>query len=244
MFISPTLNSKILKDHHLCPGECSQAFVVSSLNEPSTGIPPKCSVCKTVIVGASFERQLNNEQLNQYLSYVAMKTIGPDEKITNCPFCNYFEVWPRGFIGMDILFCSGCNTCSCVHCNLKCEPPSEKGYDADFASAQIRSDSSSYLYHMECAELAPFKQSVDEAIEKGTGRVCPGCKQQGRKNEDCTHMTCINCRQVWCYVCGLPENSCDKEDPNGNIYSHNEDWDINPRRCPMYLTAISEIDGR
>jgi len=46
------------------------------------------------------------------------------------------------------------------------------------------------------------------------------------------------------YVCGVDEAECNKQDPHGNIYSHNTDWDLNPLRCPMYLTEVNQIDVR
>jgi hypothetical protein len=58
-------------------------------------------------------------------------------------------------------------------------------------------------------------------------------------------MTCNNCRTVWCYFCGERESIVDKADPEGNIYSHNEDWHLYPtRRCPMFLYLLCEFDNR
>ncbi len=45
-------------------------------------------------------------------------------------------------------------------------------------------------------------------------------------------------------MCGLDEAACDKEDPDGTIYSHNEDWDLNPLRCPMFLIEVNKVDER
>ena len=77
--------------------------------------------------------------------------------------------------------------------------------------------------------------------------ICPGCKLAGRKDDACTHMTCTKCITEWCYVCGLDVKSCDKEAPReggrvNDIYLHNKDWEINEKRCPMYLTKILEVD--
>ena len=72
---------------------------------------------------------------------------------------------------------------------------------------------------------------------------CPGCKLGGRKDNNCTHMSCTACHTVWCYICGLEEKKLDKSDPKGDIYRHNEDWDTNPKRCPMYFNEIHDIDA-
>jgi len=76
---------------------------------------------------------------------------------------------------------------------------------------------------------------------------CPGCQLAGRKDDACTHMTCTKCSTEWCYVCGLDVESCDKEAPRvggrvNDIYLHNRDWEMNEKRCPMYLTQILEVD--
>jgi hypothetical protein len=72
---------------------------------------------------------------------------------------------------------------------------------------------------------------------------CPTCGLGGRKDDACTHMKCIKCDTDWCYICGLKEADLDKE--NGDsIYQHNELWHENEARCPMYLTAINQLDKR
>jgi hypothetical protein len=81
-------------------------------------------------------------------------------------------------------------------------------------------------------------------IEEGSQRCCPDWGEGGIKDERCTHMTWSNCKTVWCYFCGKSEKEADKADPNGNIYSHNTDWDTNPKRCPMYLYQIYKVDNR
>ena len=35
-----------------------------------------------------------------------------------------------------------------------------------------------------------------------------------------------------------------KSDPKGNIYRHNDDWENNEMRCPMYFDRIHTIDAR
>lgn len=100
------------------------------------------------------------------------------------------------------------------------------------------------MSHYSCYEYKDIKADWEKALEKGTKRYCPECKVGGIKDDACTHMTCDNCNTVWCYLCGKSEANCDKSDPNGNIFKHNDNWDTHPRRCPMYLTQIGQIDFR
>ena len=49
---------------------------------------------------------------------------------------------------------------------------------------------------------------------------------------------------MFCYVCGLSLAEADREDPNGNIFQHNVNWETNDKRCPLYLYWIKSIDSR
>jgi hypothetical protein len=72
---------------------------------------------------------------------------------------------------------------------------------------------------------------------------CPGCGNGGRKDTACTHMTCEECHTVWCYVCGIAEKYLDKANPDGNIFSHNDNWKtLYPKRCPMFFLELHDID--
>ena len=94
---------------------------------------------------------------------------------------------------------------SCFWCkkaiknNVK--PGDDKKYDMD------QKDTES---HFECAQLAPIKQKWDKAISDGQTQSCPKCGLSGRKNNACTHMTCVKCKEQWCYVCGLELDKLDK----------------------------------
>ena len=98
--------------------------------------------------------------------------------------------------------------------------------------------------HYKCYEYKELKAEWETAIEKGIKRSCPNCGIGGHKDDACTHMTCDNCHTAWCYLCGVSDDKLDKKDPSGNIYSHNEDWDSNEKRCPMYLTEVFQVDER
>jgi hypothetical protein len=145
---------------------------------------------------------------------------------------------------MDFFFCRNedCSRQTCAHCKTECHQSTGIYTDADYD--QALADSANFLYHMECADLAPFKIQFEQAISLGTGMACPSCGHFGRKDDACTHIRCIKCQTMYCYVCGILESACDKEGDTGTIYNHNIDWDINPRRCPMYLTEVAQIDNR
>ena len=232
------------QSHHLCT-ECCPAYVRTIMEDPEALVPPKCTTCKCEVILETFERQLDAPQHSLYLSHLAMKTIEEGTKLMGCPFCSYFEIWPLELTGMDFLFCrkQSCQKSTCAHCKIECDRNEDGGVEDEGYDAACR-NSSNFLYHMECAELARYKQQFERAIEQGMGIACPSCGHFGRKDDECTHITCMKCQVRFCYVCGLSSAEADKSDPNGSIYHHNDDWDINPLRCPMYLTQISEVDDR
>jgi len=50
-----------------------------------------------------------------------------------------------------------------------------------------------------------------------------------------------------CLVLRIDVKMCDKAAPRDgrpadDIFLHNQDWEANPARCPMYLTQILEVD--
>mmetsp|Transcript_1887 Transcript_1887/g.3002 ORF Transcript_1887/g.3002 Transcript_1887/m.3002 type:complete len:327 (-) Transcript_1887:242-1222(-) len=233
------------QNHHICP-DCVPNYVNMIMSDPVNLIPVKCMQCHVNIHPPVFERQLNKKQLQVFLNNSVKSMAGEDDQVVECPHCSYFEIWPRNSEGALFFRCNAkeCEKVSCIHCKKDCDVAVTDAYnDDDFNNPDSER---SMLYHFQCAELAPLKKQFDDALADGTGVVCPNpeCRLRGRKDDACTHMVCANCQQSYCYVCGLSVAMCDKSDPAGNIYSHNEGWEYNPNRCPMYLTQIGEIDNR
>jgi hypothetical protein len=160
------------------------------------------------------------------------------EEVASCPFCPYFEI-RYSSSGANFVHCRGekCKKCSCIICKKEC-PSFSDGF---VTREDSLGNQAALEKHFMCAELKAPKLMVEQAIEHGFKIPCPSCHVSGMKDNACTHMTCSNCSQVWCYFCGRKESDCNKEDPAGSIYSHNEDWQDNiGTRCPMFLSSLSE----
>jgi len=231
-----------LQNHWICSGECAQLFVKTVLGSPDDSIPLKCKVCKSDIVVETFERQLQPKESQIFLRYFLAKCtnfLEENEIVISCPFCDYWEINTKDE-GMILFFCknNSCKKGSCIFCH-KNIPYSIDGDQLDEKEAEK---------HFQCAELFPYKKIWDDALSQGAKIPCPKCGVGGRKDNACTHMTCVKCKTLFCYVCGLDIANCDKE--QGEDYSqtslmpHHVNWKKNIQRCPMYLNEISEIDKR
>ena len=230
---------KCVQSHNICP-DCVPEFLNVVFNEPHHYLPPKCFECHTDIPLVVFERQLNRTQLELYLLFVYKTFISTDELSQGCPFCNYFEIWPKKN-EMNFFYCKSveCKKMSCTICHKNiCNI--EEGYEKEEDKyGEIDSDISG---HFECMEFALPLKKFEIALENGEKMFCPVCKIGGRKDASCTHMLCPGCQTTWCYMCGKEEKNCDKADAKGGISSHNTDWEVNVLRCPMYFNQISEVD--
>lgn len=115
------------------------------------------------------------------------------------------------------------------------------------------------MRHQTHASVAHLKQIWDQAALDAQARPCPNpeCKVRGRKDENCTHMTCQACNTLWCYFCGEKVEDCDKAtdaelvawyggngDPDmAPEYRHTHGWSDNGKRCPMYFNQLHEVDN-
>jgi len=251
-------------DHHIC-ASCAPAFVHTVMEELPGSIPIKCSECAAPVVVATFERQLDESQRGNYLSAVAMLTPEPGWNVHSCPGCSkYFEMWATEHSG-NFFHCRAdamvvkdpkdatkevvvpaCLKQSCAHCFalLTEVDASTRFSEASFAAEAAKSTSP--MWHFECAELASFRKPFRDAATIGKGAKCPNaeCGIVGRKDDACTHMRCPKCQVQFCYICERSVQDCDKfGGPGGSIYRHNDQWDRNPARCPMYLRQISDVDA-
>ena len=217
--------------HYMC-GECTGVFVNSVLNDLETSYPPKCSMCRAEFPMEHFERQLTAKQQVDVKAHAARLTLKPGQELIKCTECDYFEISSANPV---VWWCDACDKGTCFVCN-KDLPRGVRKYDLDSSP------------HAICKTLRHAKALVEAAIESGSKMECPGCGLAGRKDDACTHMTCPKCTTSWCYVCGLSAKECDKapprteEAPVDDIFLHNQDWETNEARCPMYLTQILEVD--
>ncbi|CAM2721713.1 unnamed protein product [Rotaria socialis] len=230
-----------VQGHHYCT-ECSANIVRLFFSEPEQNIPLRCQKCCIELIPNVFERQLTEEQLGIYINHILVFSLAKgflrgDERLDHCPFCTNAVI--RNINASYIFYCDHpeCGKVSCLICRKACAKI-EDDYAMDEEIAEMEK-------HFKCAELADDKHELDRYVELGQKMPCPTCGLAGMKDDACTHMTCLKCSQLWCYFCGKKVEDCERaRDSNNGIFDHNHNWERNPKRCPMYLTQLSELDNR
>ncbi|CAB9511898.1 IBR domain [Seminavis robusta] len=228
--------------HFMCT-ECTGVYVKSVLSDLESSYPPKCSMCKAHFDLGHFERQLTSKQQLQVQLFAAQRKLLPGQELMQCSSCNALEiVTPTKKAPLVLWWCKVCFHGTCVVCQKALPLACQKG-----------AVNTAKHSHELCLRFHHVKTAMEQALEKGSKMACPGCGLAGRKDDACTHMTCPKCETKWCYVCGLDVHQCDKAPPRrhrendedddvDDIFLHNQDWQYNPARCPMYLTQILEVD--
>jgi hypothetical protein len=216
-------------DHWMCD-TCSETYLKIVMSEPELQIPLNCQKCNGQFEYDTIDKQLKLLDIEEKFNNLLMKyslRIEDNEIVVECPFCDYLEI--RDSIGINFIFCKKpiCCKVSCYYCHLECNNDEEK--------------------HFDCASHGCIKKEIDEAIENGLKVSCPVCETGGRKDEDsCTHMTCIKCSEIYCYICGLSctqfEGADSDEDSSTNFNHHNSQWEYIDTRCPMYFNDINNCD--
>lgn len=214
--------------HDIC-SKCTGNFIDMVFTDPWSNLPPKCPTCSSEIPSAVFERQLTQDQLETYQLIILSKKLDKDDKLMSCPRCTYFEIWIKSSTS-SLFYCkkADCQQVTCAYCKLQVKIPhiedlrnleeefkgNERSLniatrmflgfniDQDEFERDLNADKIGLFYHSKCAELYPYKQAIEEALENGEKRKCPECGLAGRKDNNCTHMICTVCQTQWCYFCG------------------------------------------
>ena len=144
-----------------------------------------------------------------------LRTAGIDD-VECCPFCDFKTVCLP--IDIDFEFHCQSPTCNITSCR-KCK---EKSHIPDSCEEnQRKRDKESALSH---------RHRIEEARSKALIRNCNKCKQPFIKSDGCNKMTCPQCGNLQCYLCGV--------DVTAN-YAH---FHTPNSKCPVYSTEMSLED--
>lgn len=182
--------------------------------DPEDKFPIKCPECSKNIAADLIEKALQGSPLLEKFRIIMMLRtceLLPGEIIVTCPFCYFMEI--RDCLGINFIFCQNpsCKKRYCFFCRKESPFMEEENYEIH--------DDLDLFSHFECAKMAEALSYLENAVDRGQKVSCPNCGRSGMKDDGCTHITCEKCSTVFCYICGMNEKSCDKADPQGNIYS-------------------------
>lgn len=144
-----------------------------------------------------------------------LRTAGIDD-VESCPFCDFKTVCLP--IDVDFEFHCQSPTCKITSCR-KCK---DKSHIPDSCEEnQRKRDKESALSH---------RHRIEEARSKALIRNCNKCKQPFIKSDGCNKMTCPQCGNLQCYLCGVDVTA---------DYAH---FNAPNSKCPVYSANISLED--
>lgn len=144
-----------------------------------------------------------------------LRTAGIDD-VESCPFCDFKTVCLP--IDIDFEFHCQSPTCNIDSCR-KCK---EKSHIPDSCEEnQRKRDKESALSH---------RHRIEEARSKALIRNCNKCKQPFIKSDGCNKMTCSQCGNLQCYLCGVDVTA---------DYAH---FNAPGSKCPVYSSNMSLED--
>ena len=170
-----------------------------------------------------------------------MAKLTSDQKMVSCYYCDSYQIWaakPK----TNIYYCNN-SDCKKAFCTL-CDGLVDNNRD----ERKTEEDEIKYekKLHPTWAKYAEMRNEWDMILERGAMRFCPNpsCKARWVKDTDCTHMKWFTWGTNYCYFWGKAEADWNKSDPKGGMARHNDDWNTNPKRCPLLLISIQDIDPK
>ena len=221
--------------HYLHGDDCLHTYFEHCLQKENWDklVPIKCPLpdCKELLLADKVIALMNSEEYERYIEVFIYtnRITKDDEEFLRCPFCKYGVIFTKEKIPL-LLFCQG-ETCSKTSCNI-ChkQVQVQPSYDED---EYEEGDFGDFGTHFQCEEFKDIKKQIEDAFFEGSINRCPHCGYEGQKDDACTHMQCMRCDEEWCYCCGKKQEELDV--PGEEYLGHQNEWQDNKRRCPLYL---------
>ena len=160
--------------HGFC-NECFLNYFKEKINSKIDEIKCPEKDCKTMIPNYFIEEKLINDipLLSKYKKLKKIRQLELDPNVEFCPYPNCESY----AIKKDT------NFVSCIHNGHKfCFNCRNYWHDKGRCNIDI------YSYYKKWKTSSKIKR-------------CPRCKYLIEKNEGCNHMTCLNCKYEWCWIC-------------------------------------------
>ncbi len=105
--------------------------------------------------------------------------------------------------------------------------------------------------HRECKTYYEIMLDLENIMQYAVIKSCPKCKSRIINEKDtprikdgsCAHIKCLRCHMDYCYICGGHEENLDYNNnlTKQRIFRHNDEWQTNGKRCPMYIRDFSKV---
>jgi len=196
----PVVLSQCCSVEHGCCQSCMKRYVGSLVSDGRVG-SIRCPVresCSSVVQPSEVLRLTDSATFAKYERFRQMQG---DPLLRQCPSCETLCQPDKDEEGGAIpeMKCHRCGVEFCFH----------------HSTAHAGRSCEAYRQQMD----------KDEHYARQTGRPCPGCGILTEKNGGCNHMTCPQCKQEWCWICG------DGIDDVGAHFSVG-----NPKGCRQFQT--------
>ena len=190
---------------------------------------------------AYFESKLDSAGRRKYRRYLKLRALTSDEKMVTCLYWGKYKIWKTS--KRRIFFYCNHTDWGEAFCTICNESVDNDRDERDTKEEQIDYEKE---VHPTWVKYAEMRKEWDMILQKGAMRFCPNpsCKTGGVKDTDCTHMKWFTCGTNYCYFWGKAEANWDKSKPEPGLARHNDNWNTNPKRCPIFLLQIQEIDKR
>ena len=200
-----------------------------------------CSLCDILINIDEIFQFLTDEEKVEYYYYQTFNIeISNDEKWLTCAYCDYKEI---GDFDDIFLLCKkpSCSQLTCLICHKTISYSADniisfKSLKSNQTSLKmmIENINEEIKIHEKCSEYSSLILKIQKQLEDSTSRKCPHCNHRGRKDEFCTHITCENCNNRWCYICL-------KEIDNQHNENNSKDSSLFTEFCPLYMQSIGDF---
>lgn len=175
-FYTPQFLQHPLSCHDQFCSSCLVEYIKIHIQESNVLIIPCPNHnCPKIINDQTVQSLVTEDLYNKYLLFKRKQELLKTPNVRLCPKenCNGFSVRNKQD---HVVICKACSFEYCFYCS---EP-----------SHSLR----------ECKKQED--KDFDVWAKKNKMKYCPSCRNWVEKANGCDHMTCINCKYEWCWLCG------------------------------------------
>eukprot|EP01111_Echinosteliopsis_oligospora_P014970 TRINITY_DN5777_c0_g2_i2.p1 TRINITY_DN5777_c0_g2~~TRINITY_DN5777_c0_g2_i2.p1 ORF type:complete len:360 (+),score=55.82 TRINITY_DN5777_c0_g2_i2:207-1286(+) len=208
--------------YHVLHFDCFVPYLSTEIE--SKNVPLECYECYCPLIESTWRKKVDKRLFKRYEKEVKIVKGYTHQSCPNaaCLFDLFFD--PSNETMPEKCECEICEKTWCTEC-----------------SRHINDDKCPIC----SSHFKDLLISIVDATDELGGTKCPRCGVRGQKPaEDCTHIECP-CEEAYCYCCGVSARDVDTDNPDSDsismLFGHNERWEEEDSRCPLYLHSFSRF---